>query len=644
MRILSFLFVFFYFFTVLIHAQAKYEPENGCYAGAFIVYDPKASGSIPIFEQLTGKKHAMYFNYTGYGSAFPSSWVNAYAKQGAAVQIAFEPNSGLLAVNDGEYIREWARAAHKTGAVIFLRWACEMNGSWVAWYGNPSLYIQKFKLIHDIMKEEAPNVAMVWAPNNIPNNPANPPDNIHAYYPGDEYVDWVGIDFYGVYVSENGTAEREDPRNKLRVVYDTYAQRKPVMICEWAAASYTYRITPNQSIPEYAIAQMDSLYLNIQKQYPRLKAVNWFSVNSQNSNKCDFSLTNNQAVLNNYKKDIAPAYFLSAPYRNVPLVELSGINPDTVLKEDISFAAVVTCDAALDSVVFYVNNNRIQSASGIPYNFNFVTKDRIDGIYNLKVWAYSKNGYSNFGDINVILDKSNKYANTIMDDNSANIAFTGNWVLSNSQSDRYGIGYRYSSAGDGTSKAVWTPDIKTPGPYNIYAWWSAHENRASNAPYIVVHKNGTDTIRVNQRANGGKWNLLGRYYLEQGKNGSITLTNKADGIVVADAARVEWAYPSDVRGSFAAANFQLMQNYPNPFNPSTIISFKLKERAHVELNIYDVLGRLVIKLLDTEKEAGVYNIEFNSTKIKRTSLSSGIYYYTLRAGAFFESKKMIMQK
>lgn len=633
----------FCLYVVLVFPQAKYEPANNCYIGAFIVYDPKAAGSIPVFEQLTGKKHSMYFNYTGYGSPFPSGWVNEYAKRGAAVQIAFEPNNGLNEVTDSDYLREWVRAAHKTGAVIFLRWACEMNGSWVAWYGNPKLYIEKFKLIHDIIKEEAPNVAMVWAPNNIPNNPGNPPDYINAYYPGDDYVDWVGIDFYGVYISE-GAPEREDPRNKLKVVYDSYANRKPIIICEWAAASYTYRTTPNQSIPDYAIAQMDSLYLNVQNQFPKLKAVNWFSVNSQNSNKCDFSLTNNTAVLNNYKKDISSSYFRSTPYRNVPLIEFQGMSSDTVMSNDLTVLPKITCDEPVDSVSVYIGNKWISSTNISPYSLSISIKNLQDGLYNTKVYAYAKSGYSNFGSFNIIIDKANQYINQVIDDNSTNVSYTGYWTVSNSQSDRYGVGYHYMTAGDGSAIAVWKPVLRSNGYYNVYAWWSFHENRASDAPYIVNHKYGSDTIRVNQKTNGGMWNFLGRYYLEATKNNNIMLTNKANGIVIADAVRFEWAYPTSVPKPLTAANFKLNQNYPNPFNPSTIISFSIKVKTKVSLMVYDLLGRVVATLIDEEKTSGVYNIEFNTSRLKKTSLSSGVYYYTLKAGDFIESKKMILQK
>ena len=86
-------------------------------------------------------------------------------------------------------------------------------------------------------------------------------------------------------------------------------------------------------------------------------------------------------------------------------------------------------------------------------------------------------------------------------------------------------------------------------------------------------------------------------------------------------------------------NFQLNQNYPNPFNPSTVISWQLAVRSFVTLKIYDVLGNEVAVLVNEEKPAGNYKIDF-----KGNNLASGIYFYTLRAGSFVQSRKMILLK
>ena len=85
--------------------------------------------------------------------------------------------------------------------------------------------------------------------------------------------------------------------------------------------------------------------------------------------------------------------------------------------------------------------------------------------------------------------------------------------------------------------------------------------------------------------------------------------------------------------------YSLLQNFPNPFNPSTIISFTILERTKVVLIVYDVLGTEIAELINDIKSPGRYEVEFNSK-----GLPSGIYLYTIQAGKFTNSKKMILLK
>jgi len=85
--------------------------------------------------------------------------------------------------------------------------------------------------------------------------------------------------------------------------------------------------------------------------------------------------------------------------------------------------------------------------------------------------------------------------------------------------------------------------------------------------------------------------------------------------------------------------YLLNQNYPNPFNPTTRIDFSLKENGIISLKVYDLLGRDVATLLNEQKPAGTYSVEFNAT-----NLPSGIYFYTLTSGKFMATKKLILLK
>jgi hypothetical protein len=88
-----------------------------------------------------------------------------------------------------------------------------------------------------------------------------------------------------------------------------------------------------------------------------------------------------------------------------------------------------------------------------------------------------------------------------------------------------------------------------------------------------------------------------------------------------------------------ANDFNLDQNYPNPFNPNTTINYSLGERSQVTLKVYDVLGSEVATLVNTTQEAGKHNVTFDASK-----LASGLYIYTLNAGSYTSSKKMMLLK
>jgi hypothetical protein len=85
--------------------------------------------------------------------------------------------------------------------------------------------------------------------------------------------------------------------------------------------------------------------------------------------------------------------------------------------------------------------------------------------------------------------------------------------------------------------------------------------------------------------------------------------------------------------------FNLSQNYPNPFNPTTSLQYAIGSRQFVTLKVYDLLGREIATLVNEEKPAGEYEVEFNGY-----TLPSGIYFYQLKAGSFSETKKMILLK
>ena len=100
----------------------------------------------------------------------------------------------------------------------------------------------------------------------------------------------------------------------------------------------------------------------------------------------------------------------------------------------------------------------------------------------------------------------------------------------------------------------------------------------------------------------------------------------------------------EVAVDFTPKEFVLYQNYPNPFNPSTVISYQLPVNGNVTLKVYDILGNEVATLVNEEKQPAVYEVEFDSHSDEGQNLSSGTYFYQLKAGSLIQTKKMILAK
>ncbi len=282
------------------YVRAKYEPDEGIYLGAYVLQDIAINYSMAKFNQLTEKKHASFFRYLGYGKPFPAEWVEKVKSAGAVPHIALEPNDGLGKVADDEYLRTFAREAKNSGVPIFLRYASEMNGDWTQYSGNPELFIQKWRLVHDVLAEEAPNVIMVWTVFTFPES------TIDSFYPGDEFVDWVGVNIYNVVFHNNSLenkADYEDPLKLLNYVYNTYSYKKPIQISEYGATHYAS--TDGKYYIDFAREKISRLYGNLPEKYPRVKSVYYFDVNNlvnapPGRKINDYSVTNDPEILETY--------------------------------------------------------------------------------------------------------------------------------------------------------------------------------------------------------------------------------------------------------------------------------------------------------------------------------------------------------
>jgi N-acetylmuramoyl-L-alanine amidase len=126
----------------------------------------------------------------------------------------------------------------------------------------------------------------------------------------------------------------------------------------------------------------------------------------------------------------------------------------------------------------------------------------------------------------------------VVDNSDASVQVKGKWTANKTTPGFYGGDYLFRTPGDGTSSVTWPFPSRSPaGQYTVFAQWSAGPNRADNTSYQINSASGATTVSVNQKTNGGGWQQLGSFQFQPNKGQGVSVSDKADGVVVADAIR-----------------------------------------------------------------------------------------------------------
>jgi|GEM_PF-5420103 len=144
-----------------------------------------------------------------------------------------------------------------------------------------------------------------------------------------------------------------------------------------------------------------------------------------------------------------------------------------------------------------------------------------------------------------------EWAERIVDNRDGGFSASAWWGSASWASDKYGADYRHRSSSSPGDPAKWRANLPYRGRYLVYAWWNVADNRAQAAEYTVEHSGGADSVQVNQRQNGGRWNLLGLYEFDAGE-AIVSLSSHAPGggTIIADAVRFVAFDEGPVAGHF----------------------------------------------------------------------------------------------
>lgn len=305
--------------------RAKYEPAgDAVYHGASLPDAWSENGlrrQIADYNAAAGKKISVV---TWFASAYEkgrmTSWSQSYAPNMARVKrlgavslikfstqdYAYDQTHKMADLPDiangkwDEYFKQAASSVKSFGGPVFISIDHEMNGNWYPYSQSypgakttAADYVAAWKRIVDIFNQNgATNVAWVWSP--------NVPDvggvGYADYYPGDNYVDWIGVSLY----SGNDPTAMDD-------IYKKYSEKKPFFITEWATAPEKNRY--NTKFPG-EVAWVKEFFETLNDRYPRVKAISWFNWNQGDG---DYRLQRVPEQAKAYAGDVAaPRYLDSA--------------------------------------------------------------------------------------------------------------------------------------------------------------------------------------------------------------------------------------------------------------------------------------------------------------------------------------------
>lgn len=304
-------------------------PAHGAYIGLFRPPAPYEMTALDSYTaSLSPKVPSILMWYQAWATDQPREFDQAAAvvayQRGCIPMVTWEPwdptapnaqknpDYRLQAILDGRYDPYIHRFAHKIKDVrgpVMLRPMHEMNGYWYPWSGfvndnTPAKFISAWKHMHDIFKAEgATNVTWVWTVNwnSVPNSYTN---RYAAYYPGDAWVDWVGISGFNW-----GTVRRGSSWMTFDQIYDAplaYLRtlNKPIAVAEMACVEQGGD----------KAAWITDTYATIRTQHPEIKAVIWFDSREEGNGQVqDWRIATSRKSKLAYRSAVADPYYLAGP-------------------------------------------------------------------------------------------------------------------------------------------------------------------------------------------------------------------------------------------------------------------------------------------------------------------------------------------
>lgn len=279
---------------------------------------------------------------------------------------------------------------------VYLRFAAEFD----VWANNPVYpdeFVSAFRYVSDYFKSRNKNVAVVWCPTHAPAYNLD----IDDYYPGDEYVDWVGISSYAAKYHDGNPNQSEvnslffksgnnsSPVAAISRIVDTYGDRKPIMICE-SGSGHTVK-SLHENTTEFALYRLQEYYTYVPMVYPQVKLIAHFDQYINGADD-DFRLSSNSTMLNEYVRLTRGSRFIQDKYSGETGFcyqhLFDGLSVNNVFP--VSAYAQVYGER-IEQVTYFIDGNYKAVSAEMPFTV-YIDAREMSGTHTLKAVAAAENG------------------------------------------------------------------------------------------------------------------------------------------------------------------------------------------------------------------------------------------------------------
>lgn len=376
------------------HFGAKHEPANGVFFGTCATFTPDETAFLLYVEYFS--QTVEMFSYL-----LPED-------KSIPVEIAWnvpENLESLERVASGEsdsYMIENLKFIASDGRPVLLRFAAEANCWDIPEDAESRRYFietfqKAFRRVSDFARQYAPNAAMLFSPNDI----SNWNTSAREFYPGDEYVDWIGLSMYDN-LDPNATFAPGDgvdafycrglfdnPLVKVREVIETVSANKPILISE---CGFAYNDPAGNQTEEHAVRKLKEFYSYITMVYPQVKGVMYFNKDMEK----DFSLTGNAALGEAYRQAVAQNVALQSSVTGSTrgYTRFSTINESLDSLNFSVYASYPTQEPV--SVSYTIDGGHIPSEEALPFRARVDVGSLTPGKHTLGVAISCAKTYETF--------------------------------------------------------------------------------------------------------------------------------------------------------------------------------------------------------------------------------------------------------